>query len=243
MQQQPPVERYPKTDQLMANESLVQIKGVREGLLISALTGSWAERKLEILKLVKEKGSFFTGACVCLDVGDTLLRVKEITLLQNELAESQITLWAILSQSQVTQNNAKALGFAIPLTPKKETIINDEKKQDDGERAVLVNKTLRAGYRVAAKEHVIIFGDVNPGAEIISAGNIIVWGKLRGSAIAGADGNMNAVVCALELNPTLLKIGETVFTARQKKSKTLPEMAFVENEECKIEIWHKEKER
>lgn len=243
MRQRHPMERYPDTDQLMENESLIQIKGIREGLLISALTGSWGERKSEIIKQVKERESFFTGARVCLDVGDTLLRVKEITQLQNELADSQILLWAILSQSQVTQRNSQSLGLSIALATKKDNQASDEKKVDESEQAVLVNKTLRAGYRVAAKEHVIIFGDVNPGAEVISAGNIIIWGKLKGSAIAGVEGNMKAVVCALEMNPILLKIGETVFSARQRKGKIFPEMAYVENEECKIEIWNKEKGR
>jgi septum site-determining protein MinC len=230
----------------MENESLVQIKGIREGLLINAENGSWDDRRAELLRMVKEKESFFKGARVCLDVNDTLLRVKQITQLCDQLSDLDVTLWAILSTAETTRNNARTLGLETSLPVKKETKDNkenSERVESSGEKAVLVNKTLRAGYKVESLDHVIIVGDVNPGAEIVSAGNIIVWGKLKGSAIAGAEGNMKAVICAMELRPTQLRIGEKVFPPQQKKGKTFPEVAYIENDECKIELWNKEKGR
>jgi septum site-determining protein MinC len=225
----------------MDNETLIQIKGIREGILISAQTGSWEERKEEILKLVHEKEAFFSGARACLDVGETTLRVREITQLRDKLSDLKITLWAILSQSEVTSNNASALGLEIAIPVKKDNKGSAEKIDDTGERAVIIKRTLRAGYKVEAREHVIVVGDVNPGAEIVSAGDIIVWGKLKGSAIAGVEGNLKAVICALELKPTQLRIGEIVFPPMMRKGKLFPEEAFIENNECKIEIWNKEK--
>jgi len=227
----------------METDSLIQIKGIREGLLISAEEGAWEERRTELLRLVKEKESFFKNARVCLEVGDTSLRVKSITQIIDQLSKYEMTLWAILSTSEMTNNNAKTLGLETSLPVKKENPEPNERIDDTGEKAVFVHKTLRAGYRVEAREHVIILGDVNPGAEIVSAGSIIVWGKLRGSAIAGMEGNPKAVVCALELRPTQLRIGEHVFPPFAKKGKTFPEEAYIENDECKIEIWNKEKER
>lgn len=225
----------------MDNDALIQIKGIREGILISAKTGAWEKRKDELFKLIHEKESFFSGARACLDVGDTTLRVKEITQLRDKLSDLKITLWAILSQSDVTSNNASALGLEIAMPAKKENKENAEKIEDTGERAVVINRTLRAGYKVEAREHVIVVGDVNPGAEIVSAGNIIVWGKLKGSAIAGAEGNLKAVICALELRPTQLRIGEIVFPPMTRKGKSFPEEAYIDNNESKIEIWNKEK--
>lgn len=227
----------------MENESIIQIKGIREGLLITAHDGSWDDRKAEILKLVKEKASFFNGARVCLDVGETQLRVKEITQIRDRLSDLGVTLWATLSLSETTLNNARTLGLEIQLPEKKTGQENKARIEDTGEKAVLINKTLRAGYRVEAREHVVILGDVNPGAEILSVGNIIVWGKLKGSAIAGAEGNLKAKICALELRPTQLRIGDFVFPPFQRKGKIFPEEASIENESCKIEIWNKEKEK
>lgn len=230
----------------METNSLIQIKGIREGLLINAENGSWDDRKLEILNMVKQKESFFKGARVCLDVNDSALRVKQITQLRDQLSDLDVTLWAILSSAEITISNARALGLETALPVKKEakeTKENVERVESAGEKAVLVNKTLRAGYKVESMDHVIIVGDVNPGAEIVSAGSIIIWGKLKGSAIAGVEGNMKAVICAMELRPTQLRIGEKVFPPQQKKGKTFPEVAYVENDECKIELWNKDKGR
>ncbi len=230
----------------MDNESLIQIKGIREGLLINAENGTWDDRKAELLRMVKQKEAFFKGARVCLDVNDTALRVKQITQLCDQLSALNVTLWAILSTSETTVNNARVLALETSLPTKKENKEkndSNERVENNGEKAVLVNKTLRAGYRVESLDHVIIIGDVNPGAEIVSAGNIIVWGKLKGSAIAGAEGNLKAVICAMELRPTQLRIGEKVFPPQQKKGKTFPEVAYIENNECKIELWNKEKGR
>ncbi|PKN99551.1 MAG: septum site-determining protein MinC [Chloroflexi bacterium HGW-Chloroflexi-4] len=233
----------------MENSSLVQIKGIREGLLISAENGTWDDRKAELLIMVKEKESFFKGARVCLDVYETPLRVKQITQLRDQLLDLDVTLWAILSTAETTLNNARALGLETSLPVKKDSKEGKENKDSNdrvenaAEKAVLVNKTLRAGYKVESLDHVIIFGDVNPGAEIVSAGNIIVWGKLKGSAIAGAEGNKKAVICAMELRPTQLRIGDRVFPPQQKKGKTFPEVAYIENDDCKIELWNKEKGR
>jgi septum site-determining protein MinC len=53
-------------------------------------------------------------------------------------------------------------------------------------------------------------GDVNPGAEIIAGGSVVVWGRLRGLVHAGAMGDDTAVICALDLNPTQLRIADQI---------------------------------
>lgn len=227
----------------MKNNQQISIKGIREGLLINAEIGTWEERKTEILRLVNEKESFFKGAQACLDVGETHLRVKEITSLRNKLSDHGVTLWALLSRAEDTNNNARTLGLETTLPTAKENKSKETSNYDSGEKAVLVHKTLRAGYRVESKDHVVIIGDVNPGAEIISAGNILVWGKLKGSAVAGCEGNLKCVICALDMRPTNLRIGEMSFPPIQKKGKTYPEIAFISNDLCKVELWNKEKER
>lgn len=227
----------------MSDESLIQIKGIREGLLITALDGSWENRRKEILARVQEKASFFQGARICLEVGETLLRVKDLTQLRDKLLDSGVALWAVVSSSEVTANNARTLGFETALQAKKDKPEPAERSEEVAEKAVLINKTLRAGYRVETRDHVIVFGDVNPGAEIVSAGNIIVWGKLKGSAIAGAEGDVKAVICALELKPTQIRIAERNFPPIARKGKAFPEMAFLHQNECRIEIWNHEKEK
>ena len=70
-----------------------------------------------------------------------------------------------------------------------------------------VKSTVRSGRKIEFKGNVVIMGDVNPGAEVVAYGNIVVMGSLRGTAHAGADGNNEAFVSALKLQPTQLRIG------------------------------------
>jgi septum site-determining protein MinC len=111
----------------------------------------------------------------------------------------------------------------------------------EGDSAVWVEKTLRAGYKVETKCHVIVMGDVNPGAEIISAGNILVWGRLSGSVHAGADGDQGAKVMALNMVPTGLQIGDRVALISAKKRKSQPEVAYVFENEIIIDGWDTQK--
>lgn len=71
----------------------------------------------------------------------------------------------------------------------------------------IVNRTIRSGQRVvAAAGDLIICGTVNAGAEILAAGNIHVYGPLRGRALAGIHGDSGARICALQFQPELVAI-------------------------------------
>jgi len=70
--------------------------------------------------------------------------------------------------------------------------------------------SLRSGQRIEHGGHVIIWGDVNPGAEIIAAGHIIVLGALRGMVHAGCGGLLSATVTAAIMQPTQLRIANAV---------------------------------
>ena len=58
--------------------------------------------------------------------------------------------------------------------------------------------TLRSGQILESESSIIVLGDVNPGAKVIAKGNIIILGSLKGNAYAGANGNEDAFVVALE---------------------------------------------
>jgi len=106
-----------------------------------------------------------------------------------------------------------------------------------GEPAILVQRTLRSGYRVEYQGHVVVIGDVNPGAEIVASGSVVVWGKLRGVVHAGAEGDENAVVCALEMIPTQLRISGMVSVSARRQGKPLPEIARIESGQVIVEPW------
>ncbi len=75
---------------------------------------------------------------------------------------------------------------------------------------LMMKQTLRSGQRVSHKGHLVIIGDVNPGAELVADGDITVWGALRGMAHAGASGNNNAEIRALKFEPIQLRIAQAI---------------------------------
>jgi septum site-determining protein MinC len=76
--------------------------------------------------------------------------------------------------------------------------------------SLLVRRTLRSGQRVRFAGNVVVLGDVNPGAEIVAGGDIVVMGTLRGVAHAGAGGDSGAIVAALRLLPTQLRVAGVI---------------------------------
>ena len=74
----------------------------------------------------------------------------------------------------------------------------------------LVRRTLRSGQRVISRCNVVVLGDVNPGAEIVADGHVVVLGVLRGVVHAGARGDCGATVTALSLLPTQIRIASHI---------------------------------
>ena len=83
-----------------------------------------------------------------------------------------------------------------------------------------------------------MLGDVNAGAVITAGGDVVVWGKLRGTVHAGVYGDEAAVVCALDLAPTQLRIaGYITISPEERRRKPKPEKALVRNNRIEAEAW------
>lgn len=94
--------------------------------------------------------------------------------------------------------------------------------------------TVRSGQRLIAEGNLVIIGDVNPGAEVIAGGNIVVMGSLRGIVHAGYKGNTKAIVAALNLHPTQLRIAGIITRSpddEMYKHEIIPEVAYIK-ENC-----------
>ena len=70
--------------------------------------------------------------------------------------------------------------------------------------------SLRSGQRLEDEGSIVILGDVNSGAEVIAADNIVVLGALRGLAHAGAKGNTKAIIAAGKLDTVQIRIANIV---------------------------------
>ena len=73
--------------------------------------------------------------------------------------------------------------------------------------AMVIDTPVRAGQRIYARgADLIITASVNNGAEVIADGSIHIYAPLRGRALAGATGNIEARIFALTMEPELVSI-------------------------------------
>lgn len=220
-------------------KSLIQIKGLRDGLLVSLDDAPWDEQRVALIAQVDAQPAFFRGARLALDVTSQVLHVNEMVELRDQLSDRGISLWAVISESPTTEQTAQLLGLATRISkPRPEETRQFSIENLGEETAMFLNRTLRSGTRIEFAGHVVVLGDVNPGAEIVAEGNVIIWGRLRGMVHAGSKGNKNAVICALDLSPTQLRIAEEVSAALKPRENPKPEIVRINHEgKLQAEFW------
>lgn len=116
---------------------------------------------------------------------------------------------AVRCSQEAIRKSALALGLGW-FPPQNERHLQEvSRKQRElmPEPSKVVRNTVRSGQQVYARgADLVIIGSVNEGAEVIADGNILVWGSLRGRAIAGARGNQQAQVICQQLRAELVSI-------------------------------------
>ncbi len=220
----------------------ITIKGTRDGLLITLESGELPELLNEIKTLIEGRNTFFRGGKVAVQAGDRKLSLAEITRLKQTLERFDLSVWAVFSTNPDSRAAAEKLGLESALEEAPQSmpelpVLGESLVAGTG---VLMHKTLRSGQAVEHAGHVVIIGDVNPGSEIIAGGDVIVWGRLRGIVHAGAGGDEQRCVCALDLSPTQLRIGNHIARPpedRRRRKVVQPERAFVSDGQLVAERW------
>ena len=111
--------------------------------------------------------------------------------------------------------SASALGHQVHLSQANNSggkISSDNFPNDPNhsQKILFHEGTLRSGDHLYAEGDVLLLGDVNPGAQISAGGNVMIWGRLRGIAHAGREGNTKARIIALQLRPLQLRIADAI---------------------------------
>ena len=144
--------------------------------------------------------------------------------------------------------------FARVLSELREEDKKEEQKEESfpenriGKNGQFYRGTLRSGQKIDVDGSIVILGDINPGAQIIAGGNVVVLGCLKGTVHAGYPDDKNAFVAALMMEPMQIQIGgyiarspdqrgkNTKKNARKKNhQELLAKLAFVENDNIFIE--------
>ena len=164
-----------------------------------------------------------------------LITSYQLSKIKNNFDKIKIYSFCIYSNHRDTIISGKSLKINSIFIKEQELknkffLLNSEKKED-----ILHEGTLRSGDRISSNGNLSIIGDVNPGAMVSAKKNIFVWGKLLGVAFAGKDGNNNASIASLYLNPLQLRIADIVAIGPKEKPKNhYPEIAVIENKTINI---------
>jgi len=197
--------------------SVFSFQAVSDGIVMNFRSGSsFGSIKKAVSLHAAEAADFFTGV-------NLYLNLSGLELAYDQLEE--------LMEIVKNYNRVNKIYF----TARK--IEKEEKNDSQNSEAVIINRTLRSGQRVKHQANVVIVGDVNPGAEVIAGGDIIVFGRLRGVVHAGAGGSKDSQVAALKLNPTQLRIASLIARSPDDSdsSKLQAERAYIEDDQIMVE--------
>lgn len=231
----------------------IRVKGIREGILLGLENqgAPFADVLQELRVELAQKQAFLKGSRIVLDVGKRPLQRVQLVAIQALFARYEMELWTVLAEPETTREAARALGLATRLAGSNTDLDGNDLGMDAGDperihereagseaNALLLLETVRSGQSVFHEGHVTIVGDVNPGAEVIAAGHVVVWGRLRGMVHAGALGDASAVICALQLAPTQLRIANHIaMPPEESQAAPSPEKACVREGQIVAEPW------
>ena len=118
-------------------------------------------------------------------------------------------------------------------------VLGDDVFYEEDANAKILFGTLRSGQRVETPFSLIIVGDVNPGADLIAGGDILVFGSLRGTAHASAydDEGTDRIILALHMQPMQLRIGSVISRGSDETVKGA-EIARIEDRRIIVEPYN-----
>jgi septum site-determining protein MinC len=219
--------------------SRVTIRGTSDGLIISLGSGPLDEVLQEMASRLSSQASFFRSGRVALRTGDRALSEEQLRAIGNLLEGLGVSLWAVQAEHSSTEAVARGLGLEIRADPV--TLPAAQPSEPAPSEEILdlvVRQTLRSGQAISHIGSVVVIGDVNPGAEIVAGGNIVIWGKLRGTVHAGAIDDDAALICALQLMPSQIRIGSFIACPPDRsRPPKIPEVARVQEGRIVVERW------
>lgn len=193
--------------------------------------------KAELQEQFGEKSNYFDNEPTIIDLSLIVDLHVDFKKLLEVLNEYQLHPFAVSNGSLLLQEEAKRAGLLV-LAPEvmHSTIIEAEKVDmymPPTSLSMMVDKPLRSGQQVYARDSdLIVTSLVSYGAEVIADGNIHIYAPLRGRAIAGAQGNVNARIFSTCFEPALYSIAGVFQTTEQRPAENVwgkPVMVHLED--------------
>ena len=196
--------------------ALFTVMVVRAGILRDAAFG------LELEQQVGRSPRFFLNAPVVLDLKDSEGFTSEDEFLDVGEMLRRHTLALVGVQNalpeQLTAAAAAGLASFAPnaTQPSRRGSAPAASAQSSRAAARLITEPVRSGTQIYARgTDLVITAAVSPGAELVADGNIHVYGVLRGRALAGASGDVEARIFCSRLEAELVSIAGRYLVSEQ----------------------------
>ncbi|WP_448383177.1 septum site-determining protein MinC [Desulfosoma sp.] len=215
----------------LPHQPTFQIKADRDSFLLIVSGGIALEDILDDLrkKLMESRG-FFQKARMILDLRERVFNADEVQLIRTLLEDvggielHEIRLGENLQSFLTWASGLLGIAVSVPALNHgagaffREGNSAPGRDKDRHNAPLVVRQTCRSGMRIESPAELIILGDVNPGAEILAARDIIVFGTLRGIAHAGIYGDRSAKIWGLHIEPQQLRIADVLAVPPQGKT-------------------------
>lgn len=175
----------------------------------------------DIAERFKASSEFFRDARMALAFdGRWLSREEQLEVIRVIQENSSLEILCVLEQDELKESYMKQ-------------VVEGRQGDRDFNTGRFYKGTLRSGQVLESETSIIILGDVNPGATIVSKGNVVVLGSLKGTIHAGAVGNEDAFVAALNMFPVQIRIADVIARSddgpiHMKGAATGPMIAYAE---------------
>ena len=242
------IDDLPDSSPLVNPYSQISLKRDGEEMLLILPTQAeinsdlpWSETWQELKHLLKTKEqSWQVGTNVCLVAKDRLLDARQLQTIAETLEDVKLSLVKVSTNRRQTAVAAATSGYSVQQNTLSQPLIEatiDSQEATSATKAepLYLQSTVRSGVEIRHPGTIVIFGDLNPGGKAIAAGDILVWGRLRGIAHAGAQGNYQCRIAALQMEFTQLRIADAVARAPKLRPRRLsPELAFMTTEGIRL---------
>lgn len=213
----------------------VVIKGSKSGIiLVLSPDASYETLKKDVAAKFSASAAFFGKAYKAISFkGYELSDEQKVEIIDIIQKNCQLSILCIMEEDPETEEE-----FRKALERK---LIEQDNSSNTGQ---FYKGNLRSGQVLDVETSIIVIGDIKPGAKVISKGNVIILGSLQGNVYAGAAGNTNAFVVALDMHPVQIRIADAIARSpdspkkKDKKQKSTvheTKIAFLDNGNIYIE--------
>lgn len=183
----------------------------------------------QLQEKVQQAPNFFQGFPILLDLENIKTQgTLDFFKIKKILHDQGLIPLGIRNGNEEQISSAFSAGLPLLTIGKNQAESKQKIENNPAATAKIINQPVRSGMQIYAKDcDLIITAQVSPGAELISDGNIHIYGSLHGRALAGVKGNQEARIFCSTLEAELIAIAG-IYLTKEELQKIKPQSGPLE---------------